>query len=304
MDFLVAQKGQENAPSFLGWWRRTAFLGVVFFSFSVAPALVQAEISANFQGGAVILGTADTAPCDGTTEGALRWNSTDKLHEMCDGAGWRRMLAQGTGPGTPSIPVAGSGYFVVTAGIWNGDIKTAGGMGTPYASADALCLSDLTDNDWLGKDDAVANGQLTSGNVRSILCSYDWCPTHLMPNATYYFAVSGSPAAGGASFTTDATGRAPGNAQHWSGANYFNGSKEYWSHRSMDSDSDTLWQNTGWGYSYSCAPGGNSATMWTSSSGSLNGLIGGSNYNNRNRWRAGGASCDQLKHLVCFVNPL
>jgi hypothetical protein len=129
--------------------------------------------------------------CAAAVEGALRWNTTDDTVEMCDGTNWKKIIAQ-AGAGAPANPPAGNGYFVITSGTWNGDLKTAGGQSTAHASINALCLTDLTNNDWLGKSDAQANGQLDSSHVKSFICYADTTNcNNAYPVTTYYFAVSG-----------------------------------------------------------------------------------------------------------------
>lgn len=52
------------------------------------PIASRAELSADFYlGGAIILGESTTA-CDSTIAGALRYNDTDKVIELCDGTEW------------------------------------------------------------------------------------------------------------------------------------------------------------------------------------------------------------------------
>ncbi len=123
-----------------------------FLVILVFPLPAAAKISANHKAGAVVVGPTTTI-CDPTIEGALRWSSVDKTHEMCDGADWKKIIATG-GAGDPSLPPPDAGYFVITSGTWNGDLRTAGAGTDGFDGANKLCLSDLQSNDWMGKADA------------------------------------------------------------------------------------------------------------------------------------------------------
>lgn len=252
------------------------------------PIPVFAEISADFKPGGIIIGPAGDAECVAGTAGALRWNNTDKTHEMCDGAGWKKIIAQ-AGAGAPPLPPAGSGYFVVTSAQWDGNL---GGL----SGANAKCLADLTTHDWLGKGDAVANGQLDAGHVRAFLCAGSGTCQSTYPNTTYYFAVSGAPTRGGASFTTDGAGRGPVNNVNWFGTNYFDGLKTYWANRNIDNT--PVW---------SAAASASSVlhcSTYSSASAADRGAIGESSNADGRRWNTGAGviSCDQTHRLICMVH--
>lgn len=241
-----------------------------------------AEISANFKAGAVVVGPASDGECGPATEGALRWSSADKTHHMCDGDSWKRIIASG-GAGNPSIPPTGAGYFVLSAGIWNGNL---GGI----VGADDKCLTDLTANDWLNKADAVSRGLLNGMNVRAFLC--DNICQNVVAGVTYTFAVSGNPAMGGAEFTADMSARGPGNTQNWSGTNYFGTAAEYWSGRGAGSSA--LWASVP-DLSSRCY-GWSGTTGYTSRYGTANATDG-------QRWDASSAGCVAQKKLICLVQP-
>lgn len=67
-----------------------------------------AQVSGKFggaNGGAVVIGTSTTT-CDSTIEGAIRYNSTDDMHEACDGTSWTAFIMDGAAGGA-SCPTAG-----------------------------------------------------------------------------------------------------------------------------------------------------------------------------------------------------
>lgn len=262
---------------------------VLCLSFCLWTWPAQAQISTDlWLGGAIRVGVS-TTECDANAEGAIRWNATDKAHEVCDGSEWKYLYSIG-GTGTPSIPPAGTGYFVLSHGSWSGDLGA-------FDGAHAKCLADLTAQDWLNKADAVSRGLLDASHVKAFLCeagSGGVC-VNPMPGVTYTFAVSGNPTYGGAVFVTDDTGRGPGNAQNWTGSNYFGTTAEYWAARS--SSSAILWGTSGGGTSAS-----NDCANWNTVSGS--GYIATANATNGNRWFISSAtSCSGAKKLVCMVHP-
>lgn len=254
-----------------------------------------AEISANFKAGAVVVGPAGDAECTTITEGALRWSSADKTHEMCDGASWKRIIAAG-GAGTPSMPQAGSGYFVITSQAWTGDLRTAGAGVDGFDGAHKLCLSDLQANDWMGKADANARGLISSTNVRAFLCPHsNGTCQNTLPNVTYYFAVSGDATKGGASFVSDNDSRGPANTQNWAGVNYFDGEKSFWTARRSDV-STTLWMVSGVNDAgHSCQNWSSGAIAW--------GVGGNTNRTNTERWTINNMHCGVARHLICMVHP-
>lgn len=134
--------------------------------------------------------------------GDIVYNQAQGVLQYCDNTNW---IAAG-----PSAPQNSQGYFVLASGTYNGNLSGLSG-------ADATCLSDLTANDWMGKGSA---GTLTAARVKAFLCDDTTC-NNLASSTQYYFARSSVPATGGASFTTDGTGRGPGDTNIWSGATRF-----------------------------------------------------------------------------------
>ena len=249
------------------------------------------QISADFtSGGAVKIGPSTTT-CNGSAEGALRWDTVNKNVEMCDGTGWKKVIATPS-DGAPSLPDPNTGYFVVTNTRYNTNL---GGL----AGANASCLTDLTNNDWMNKADATSRGLLIGTKVRAFLCDGTSTCQNPLANSTYTFAVSGNTAKGGAWFTADASGLGPGNTQNWSGANYF-GSATYWTGRPTGQGTASTWANTGISNWTSCL-------SWTrSDSGSgFQAMSGMSNSSIATRWANNSQMCTTaLDHqLICMVHP-
>lgn len=281
---------------------------VVVVIFTVLPAY--AQISADWSaGGAVVIGPSATM-CDGTIEGAIRWSDSSNTIEMCDGFDWKKIVAS-SDTGTPSTPPSSAGYFVLTSGSWDGDLKTAGSGTTGFDGANSLCLNDLTNNDWMGKSDAQARSILNSSHVRAFLCYGDNNTTtgtgpyvcqNPLASTEYYFAVSGDNTKGGASFTADGNGSGPANTQNWSGTNYFASDTQIWTGRG--SYSASLWHIGGetWN-SPACdvawdgygTPGDNQNPDYA--------RYGSTNNNDQKRWVFGIQSCASVSKLICMVHP-
>ena len=239
----------------------------------------------------------DSSACTGTNEGSIRYNSSAEVVQICDGTVWAEITATPSG-GTPSNLPDGNGYFVITDGKWDGNLVAAAGVTGGNDAANALCLDDLTNNDWMGKSDAQTRGLINADNVTAFICGR-WECNGALPATTYNFAVSGDATVGGASFVTDSNGYGPGNSQNWSGANYFNGVKEYWSNRT--STDSTKWSNSP-NASYiksrcEYSPG------WSGIEVDDAGAIGTTNATGGDRWGYGGGFCHVPHHLVCFVHP-
>ncbi len=62
---------------------------LIIFLSSINVGTVFAQLSAIFTGGAVIVGES-TSTCDGTIEGAIRYNSTTSVIEFCDASSWQQ----------------------------------------------------------------------------------------------------------------------------------------------------------------------------------------------------------------------
>jgi len=241
--------------------------------------------------------TAQRPTCDATLIGAQRWNTDDSALEFCSGTAWVRPALAPAGGTAPTRPL-NNGYFVLTSAEWDGNL---GGL----VGANDKCYNDLTANNWMGKTTASANGQLTRMNIKAFICTSPGgsgnC-TNGVPFATYYFARSGEPAAGGASFMADASGFGPGNNANWGPLNYFFSSAEFWSDRSAISttrwgDGDIAWMS--WG--------GDVCANWTSNSSSKFASFGSVANTGYARWAGNGygsgRTCNSLLRLVCWVHP-
>ncbi len=236
-------------------------------------------------GGETIIGISTGLPCDTDRAGGLRWSSADLTFEMCDGTDWRKIVAA-TGTGTPPASSPNPGYFVRSYGTTNGNI---GGL----TGSDSWCLTDLTNNDWMGKSDAQARGILVAAKVKAWLCNQSVC-NNLNATQDYLFAVSGDPAAGGATLTIDSSGSGPGNTQNWSAYNYLGGGGQYWTGRGLGTSTD--WGNVdGGGINSTCG-------SWTTS-GTNTALAGVSNNTSTARWRTGTVLCSTALNLICIVHP-
>lgn len=125
-----------------------------------------------------------------------------------------------------SASLPGSGYFVEMPYFVDADL---GGI----SGASQTCFSELSSNDWLGKDNAIANGQLAPTNVRAWLCDSNGC-NDFVPDTEYLYASMWQPTAGGASMTSTAEGylEDDGISFESSGAFGFNAQMhEYWTGR-------------------------------------------------------------------------
>lgn len=286
-----------------------SFLAVCATALFALPENAPAKISANHKAGAVVVGPTSTS-CDSTIEGALRWSSVDKTHEMCDGDTWRKIIASSEA-GIPSTPPATAGYFVLTSGSWDGDLKTAGAGTSGFDGANKLCLSDLTANDWNGKADAQTRNILDIDHVRAFLCygnndtttgAGNYVCQNPLANTVYYFAVSEDPGKGGAFFTSDSQGRGPGNTQNWSGVNYFGADAQIWSGRNHNSAME--WQRGGETWSAPACDG-----QWDGygtdgdSRNPTYARYGTTNNTGQQRWNVGTQSCLSLLKLICMVHP-
>ena len=267
---------------------------------ALAVLIVSVPAFAQVSGGAIdsskgvlLLGSpAGAANCKAATKGAIRYNSTTPAIEFCNGTAWAALYKVQSTPAITSP--AGSGYFVLTSGTYNGNL---GGL----AGANSTCLTELTTNTgWKGYATANSNGQLIASKVKAFICTgtngSNTC-NNLMPLTTYYFANAGSGAAGGASFTTDNGGLGPNDSANWSGATYFSGSYTYYENRA--NASSTVWGTTPNGAQ---VPG--SCNDYSSSSNGVDAMLGSSSSTTASRWFSGSNdTCDLSVYLLCFVNP-
>lgn len=243
--------------------------------------------------------TATAATCTATTTctsgnaGQFRWcGSPTNTMQYCDGSNWQSIPYTQPATQPPSVP-SNVGYFVMSYNTWNGNL---GG----YPGANAKCLSDLTTYDWMGKSAAQANGQLIASKVQAFLCGQGSC-NNLLPNATYYFAVAGVPATGGASFTANASGQGPNDSQSWASANRFGGNYTYWTGRGQGT-------TTAWSVNAAYGSGGNvCGSTFSNGTSSSWGTVGYAANTDQRRWiGVSGYSnllCSDTYNLICAVNP-
>jgi hypothetical protein len=209
--------------------------------------------------------------CAGTTAGTFRYNSSTTVYEFCDGTNWFTMYPQ-------------IGFFVRTAAT------TAGNLGG-LTGANSTCLTELTNNTWLGKNIAQANGKIASSTVRAFLCNGTTCQNPVV-SSIYQFAVSNDITKGGSRFTSNASGQGPNNSTAWSGATYFGATVNIWTGRAAGSS--TLW---------STSSDTNHCTAWTSSGSGVNGSYGNSSRTDNKRWIENNTSCNSASYLICMVDP-
>ncbi len=246
--------------------------------------------SLKLSGGLLLPDQTSSGACIEANDQQLRRNTSTNPPslEICDwdgGAGdWTQISGAGGGEAAEPTP----GFFVLSDAGKNADF---GGL----AGANALCLTKLKSTDWMGKSSATLN----SKTVKAFLCTDEVTDPSmcgdLKPNEEYSFAVMGAPGAGGAKFTTDGTGRGPGDSANWSGGTYFGGNYTYWSNRKTTGTA-TLWPNDAGGI-LSCVD-------WTSTSGAQWGGVGTSNNTNANRWTGSSPACNSTTpRYICVVHP-
>lgn len=269
---------------------RQCFLAALLLA-ATFPAAAYAQLSARHDGasgGAVVIGQSSTT-CNSAIEGALRYNSTDKFMEFCNGTSWTK-AAQVQTTGGPTAP-SGSGYLVLTHTTWNGNLGSISG-------ANAKCFTELssTYTSWRGYATALANGQITAGKIGALICNSGTC-SNLMPLTTYYFAYANSGTPGGASFTTDASGFGPNNSNSWAAANHFSGTYTYWMNRD-DASGDATWSSDldEWNGSCSDYSSNDDNSGWF-------GRTGASGSTDNDRWSGSTVGCSSSHRLVCYVNP-
>lgn len=204
--------------------------------------------------------------------GAFDFDSGLNTYRFCNGANWVNT----------TTPVLNHGFFVMTNGTYNAN---RGGR----AGADATCLTELTNNDWLGKSSAQSFGLLTASHVYAFLCDSATGCLNLDQSTTYRFARAGSSTSGGASFTTDASSFAPNNSSAWSGSTFFDVTADYWTGRNPGTT--TLWSRY---------PDDNShCSNWGSTAGSAR--YGRSTGTDSQRWSRTTAICSTNSRLICVV---
>lgn len=232
-------------------------------------------------------------------EGNVVYNKDFKVMQFCNGTQWISMAGTGsTGSTTPTTPIfeAGAGYLVLSSADYTGSLGGRSG-------ANALCLTDLTNNDWKGKSTASSAGILNASHVKAWLC--DATCDNLSSSIPYYFARSGSTTAGGATITADSNGLIgysgsnpygdPPDGNQWSALNYFNGSYNYWTNRGTTYNFAQTTPDQ-WNADYYCQ-------NWSSGSASYVAPYGMSTATNNNRFRSGTAGCQASNRLICVVHP-
>ena len=175
--------------------------------------------------------------------------------------------------------VSESYYFVLTSSTTNGDI---GGI----AGGNQFCYDDLKNNDWMGK----SNAYLTAQNVTAFLCDGTSCNNGLA-TTSYTFARSGNVSRGGDSFTTDASGFGPGNAENWSVNSKTGFSGEVWTGR--DTSSANKWNGT---QIHLIVVLGHDLHLLV-----FYGRNGIMDDTDDDRWSRSIGSCSENKRLLCFV---
>jgi len=190
---------------------------------------------------------------------------------------------------TPTPPPSSDGYFVLSSATYTGSM---GGI----AGANTSCYNEVTGNDWLGKSSA---GTITTARVKAFLCTTTAC-NNLQPNTVYKFASAATPSDGGASFTSDASGLGPGNADKWWQTTYLGtAGSDIWSGRAAGG-STTTWPNTPYADTASNA----FCTNWTSDNSSRGGVVATTNATGATRWSWATVPCNTLgRRLICIVDP-
>lgn len=175
-------------------------------------------------------------------------------------------------------------YFVL-AGARNGSM---GGL----SGANSWCYTQLNAQNWKGK--ATSNVG-TASKVKAFLCGGS-C-NNLQANTKYFFATAGSTTKGGGSFTTNGSGRGPGDSVDWRNGNRFNsGVVQIWTGREWGGGG-TYWSN-----------GGDVArcSNWTTTGAS--GRVGYTDSGGYNRWADDNGwgpnrpGCGGNNRVICFVN--
>lgn len=217
-------------------------------------------------------GSATNGSCSGSTLGTVRYNSSPKKMEWCDGTNWKFMTAGGA--------PAATGYFVVTAGWYDGNL---GGL----SGANATCLTDLTNNPWLGKSGAT----LDAAHVRAFLCDATTC-NNVLPNTTYTFASGQFPTNGGATFTSNASGAGPNDSADWSDSGHFGLTVKTWEGRDLGA-------NTAWG----TIPGSATCSSWSTNANGTKAWTGQMGSTDYTRWYSTQDACSNTRSLICIVDP-
>ena len=224
--------------------------------------------------------TAVTA-CTAASEGTQRYNFTKHAIEWCNGSGW--MTASAVSNSNPApVGMGGVGYFVLTAGSYNGNL---GGL----AGANAICRTELVNNAWMGKP-----GTIDTSKVFAFLCDSVSCNAPIA-STTYTYATAGDPTAGGAYFTNDSGASGPNDNYQWNVANRFNTGGLFWSNHNTyfanfrNFPGDSTRANV-------CADYTSNANVASNNGGTLTAT-------DQSRFAGAGLNCSVSFRLVCFLNP-
>lgn len=222
--------------------------------------------------------------CNGANEGVQRYNYTNHAIEWCNGSSWISAQTGGTTATVPPPGMGGTGYFVLSASTWNGNL---GGL----SGANAKCRTELSTYNWKNKP-----GTLDTSKVFAFLCDGTTCNA-LIANTTYYYATANDLTAGGASFTTDSSTRGPNDNYQWNASNRFNTAAAFYSNRNADTTG--LWNN-------SVVQAGSTISNCNNWSVSTNGgdyTNGSTSAVDDGRWYNTNMNCSATSNLICYVNP-
>ncbi len=190
------------------------------------------------------------------------------------------------------------GYFVLSSATYNGNL---GGL----AGANALCLTDLTNNNWNGKASA---GTLSADRVKAFLCEDMLganCQTPA-PNTQYFFARSGSLTSGGSSFSTTANtyvGYGPYDSSDWSLPGFFDGTYSYWTGRRYVSGASA---SNYWRENEDESTGVTTCNNWTDLTAAVTGrsAYASPGVTTTLRWNnSSSLACNNSLKLICMVTP-
>lgn len=136
----------------------------MIFAVFVSVAVQAQETSGSFTGGSIRIGN-DSRSCDGTLEGAIRYNSG--AMEFCNGSIWSSVGGGGGGGtfGKITMPAGAGCSFSTTSTSWYTFDTQDSSCGTQTASGDASVPSE-------GKIPAIRFATLPAGNYLVIANAY------------------------------------------------------------------------------------------------------------------------------------
>jgi hypothetical protein len=239
-------------------------------------------------GDVVILGSGGGASSDRLAYGGVaanfgpgRGGSNTARGALCESGQGGKVVVH---DGTPEDAYGGSGYFVLTFGE-----RSMTELASAPDAADALCLNDLSNGDWNGKQDATARGLLEADFVRAFVCRPEGCP-RLDARTAYRFATAGLPAVGGDGFVTDEAGLGPNDVRPWNAFQKFGSNPGlegpfYWTGRAASGEIAAWTEDP----EVECATG-------TAAFGDASGA-------HQLRWGNQSASCGDSLRILCAVSP-